>query len=521
MNVIIYYRKSTDRDDKQANSLEHQLNNCRKTAELKSLKVFKEIWESRSAKTEGTRPWFNELIKICKTWKIDYIIIDETKRLSRNNIDTSRVIDLLDKKQIKAILWTSREYKWDNSRDKFLLQLDLSLSKMDNEDRAKDIKDKMTSCINNTWRFLWKAPFWYKNITIRKWYKDIIIDKDEAKIVKEIYALRLENKAYTSICNILKDKYGTSIKLSYSATRIHDLIAKKFYYWVFLWDWKVISGCHKPIITKETYDEVNDIWKWVHEKKKTLDKIQSTWEWKKYYFKWFIKDMSWIILTSYIKKWFTYYSNQPRSLERVSINENIIFDTLWDIIKKMDIYSKVLQPMDKELILSLLAKEKKGIWKKLESINSQITKLKKKQDKLLDLKLDEKINTELYTWKYNDIENEVHWLIHKKQSTKKDNFEEKTWILFELAGSFYRSYFSASNEWKVYIIKNLLFELSVNTQKELQIAESSLFKSSKMLDFNYGAPEQFDIRTFKEYLLKINLEELKKFNEFIKKNNSQ
>ena len=43
MNVIIYYRKSTDRDDKQANSLEHQLNNCRKTAELKSLKVFKEI----------------------------------------------------------------------------------------------------------------------------------------------------------------------------------------------------------------------------------------------------------------------------------------------------------------------------------------------------------------------------------------------------------------------------------------------------------------------------------------------
>lgn len=43
MKAIIYYRKSTDRDDKQANSLEHQLTNCRKVAELHSLNVIKEI----------------------------------------------------------------------------------------------------------------------------------------------------------------------------------------------------------------------------------------------------------------------------------------------------------------------------------------------------------------------------------------------------------------------------------------------------------------------------------------------
>ena len=52
MKVIIYYRKSTDRDDKQANSLEHQLENCRKTAISNSFTVVKEIKESRSAKTE-------------------------------------------------------------------------------------------------------------------------------------------------------------------------------------------------------------------------------------------------------------------------------------------------------------------------------------------------------------------------------------------------------------------------------------------------------------------------------------
>lgn len=179
MKAIIYYRKSTDRDDRQANSLEHQLANCRKIAELNNLDVIEEIWESKSAKTEWTRTWFNRLIKICRTWKINYIVIDEPKRLSRNNLDSARVIDLFDKKQVKWIYSTGRTYLADQINDIFLLQLDLSLSKMDNAHRGKDVRDKMITCMTNTGRFLWKAPFWYKNITVRKWHKEIIVDERE------------------------------------------------------------------------------------------------------------------------------------------------------------------------------------------------------------------------------------------------------------------------------------------------------------------------------------------------------
>ena len=94
--AIIYYRKSTDRDDKQANSLEHQLWNCIRTAKNYELDVIDEIWESKSAKLEWTRDWFNKLLKLCKTWKIDYIIIDEPKRLSRNNLDIFKQINEID-----------------------------------------------------------------------------------------------------------------------------------------------------------------------------------------------------------------------------------------------------------------------------------------------------------------------------------------------------------------------------------------------------------------------------------------
>lgn len=512
MKAIIYYRKSTDRDDKQANSLEHQLENCRRVASLKWIEVYKEIWESRSAKTEWTRTWFNELIKICKSWKIDYLIIDEPKRLSRNNLDTSRIIDLLDKNQIAWILWTSREYKSDNSRDKFLLQLDLSLSKMDNEDRGKDTKDKMESCIRNTWRFLGKAPYWYKNITIRKWHKDIILDKKEAKLVKEIYNLRIEWKAFTTIARVLKKKYSKKIKFNYDSSRIQRLVGMKFYYGVFKWKGKDITWSHQPIITKLIYDQANDIWKWVHEKKTTILKRQP-WE---YHLKWFIKDPSWMNLTSYIKKDITYYSHQYRSNHKISINENLLFQKIWNKIKQIEVDNKKLKDIDKNIILDLIKKENWNYWIEKDDLKQKIVNLKNRQNKLLDLHLDEKIKHEIYLSKNNQIENEIKDIEELKENLNNSDFESKTLIMLELAGSYYTSYIKSNNEWKAYITRKLMLELSVDNKKELQLAETPLVKSSKMLEKLYGIPKEFDIRIFKKYLSKINFDDLIEFKDFIK-----
>ncbi len=484
MKTIIYYRKSTDRDDKQANSLEHQLGNCLRVAEKYDLEIINKIGESKSAKTEWTRPWFNELVKICKTWKIDYIIIDEPKRLSRNNLDTSRIIDLMDKKQIKWILSTSREYLTEHSRDKFLLQLDLSLSKMDNEDRSKDVKDKMSSFVNNKKRFPWKAPFWYKNITIKKWVKDIIIDKKQAKIVREIFDLRLENKAFSTICNILISKYWKIEWLNLSPNRIHQLVGKTFYYWLFQWWWQEIIWNHKPLISRMDYLNANNIKKWVYEQKENTKTV------RKYRLKWLIRDTSGIYLTSYSKKEVIYYWNQYRSNIKVCINEDSLFNKIGEYIKQNDFTNEKLKSLDKDIILDLLKQEELNNWSEYLNIDNEIEKLKEKQDKLLDLKLDDVINQEMYKSKNNKIVNEIKTLLDRKKSIKNYDFEKKTQIMLELAGSFYSSYFRWDYELKTEIIKKLMLELSIGNKKELQIEESPLFKSSKMLNFSFGTPNE-------------------------------
>ena len=485
MKTIIYYRKSTDRDDKQANSLEHQLENCLRVCEKYKLDVVEKIGESRSAKNEWTREGFNKMIKLCKAGKIDYVVIDEPKRLSRNNLDTSRIIDLMDKKFIKWILWSSREYKSDNSRDKFLLQLDLSLSKMDNEDRSKDVKEKMETCINNTNRYLGKAPYWYKNITIKKWLKDIIIDEKEAEIVKEIYNLRLENKAYSTICNILEEKYWDNINLSLNPSRLQKLVISKFYHWIFLWAWKERIWNHKTIITKELYDKVNKVWKWVYQK---IDKEKR--ESRKYLLKGFVKDTNKILLTSYIKKNNTYYWNQNHSDVKICINENLLFDKIWEYIKNSEKENKILTSIDKDIILDLLNREKLNEWNEFLNIDVKIKNIKLKQEKLLDMKLEDLLDDDKYLEKNNKFENEIVELKEQKNSIENDDFEEKTKQMLELGGSLYRTYIWLDNESKLEVIKKLMLELCLNTKKELQIEDTPLFKSSKMLNFYYGNPTE-------------------------------
>lgn len=485
MNTIIYYRKSTDRDDKQANSLEHQLENCLRVVKKYDLEIIKQIGESRSAKIEYTRPWFNEMIDLCKKWKIDYIVIDEPKRLSRNNIDTSRIIDLLDKKLIKWILWSSREYKSDNTRDKFLLQLDLSLSKMDNEDRSNDVKAKMETCIKNTKRFLAMAPYGYKNITIKKWHKDIIVDKKESKIVKEIYDLRLDNKAFSTIALILKEKYWNTIGLKFRATRIQQLVNNKFYYGVFNWSWKEIIWSHEPLISKEVYEKANSIYKWTFVRKSTIENKPR--KYRNYYLKWFVKDNSWMFLSSYIQKWHVYYMNQPRSTEKININEKIIFDKFWELLKELN-ENKLLTEIQRDMLIELLRLDEEN--DELEKIdyNLEIKKIEDKQEDLLDMKLEWIINEEIYLRKYNKLEDEKKEIKEKSEKKKDNNFDEKVQIMFELLKSPYESYNLADYETKTNIIKNYLFELFIDNKKDLVIKETPLFKGLKYINFSFGTP---------------------------------
>lgn len=220
----------------------------------------------------------------------------------------------------------------------------------------------------------------------------------------------------------------------------------------------------------------------------TTEKVERTH--RMYYLKWLIKDESGIKLTTFRKKWFTYYGSQSRSPEKVNINENIIFEKIGQILKDAEPKNKIIKRIDKDIIMDLLKQEESSGNNVLASIDNKIKALQEKQEKLLDMKLEDIITKEVYLEKYNKFESEIHDLKEEKKNSKDTDFEKKTQILLELAGSLYESYNSWNLERKTEMTKKLMLELIINNKKELQTRNSPLFKSSKMLNISFGIPTE-------------------------------
>jgi DNA invertase Pin-like site-specific DNA recombinase len=72
-----------------------------RTIEKNNFTLVETFIESASAKKSGKRPVFDSMLTLCKKGKIDYIIVDEASRLSRNSTDSARILGLLEEKQIE------------------------------------------------------------------------------------------------------------------------------------------------------------------------------------------------------------------------------------------------------------------------------------------------------------------------------------------------------------------------------------------------------------------------------------
>lgn len=62
------------------------------------------------------------------------------------------------------------------------------------------------------------------------------------------------------------------------------------------------------------------------------------------------------------------------------------------------------------------------------------------------MRLEEKIDDEVYFSKHNLMENEIKEFLERKSELKSSDVALKTQIMLELTGSFYTSYFRASKE---------------------------------------------------------------------------
>src|ERR1035437_7871092 len=200
MKYIIYCRKSSESEDKQALSIESQESEMLQIAEKLGLEIFTILKESKSAKQPG-RPVFNQMIKMIESKKADGILCWKLDRLARNPIDGGNISWLLQKGLLNNIKTFDRDYF--PSDNVLMMAVEFGMSNQYIRDLSANVKrGNRTKLERGDWHNI--APIGYLNDRANN---KIIIDPIRSKYIIRAFELySTGGYSFKDITTILKDE---------------------------------------------------------------------------------------------------------------------------------------------------------------------------------------------------------------------------------------------------------------------------------------------------------------------------
>ena len=259
LKYCLYARKSSESDERQAMSIDSQLAEMRALAENEGLNVVCELQESHSAKDSGKRPVYNKLLKGLEDEEYNAVLTWAPDRLSRNAGDLGSVVDLMDQKKLLHIRTYSQTFT-NNPNEKFLLMILCSQAKLENDNKSINVKRGIKTKCEMGWR-PGVAPLGYMNRAFGG-VKDIIPDPDRAPIIAEMFRKAAHEGYSGRRLKAWLDEQGFTSRAGkpVSLSQILVILTTPFYYGKFQYpeapDAPWYSGAHKPLISKELYDQV-------------------------------------------------------------------------------------------------------------------------------------------------------------------------------------------------------------------------------------------------------------------------
>lgn len=267
----IYTRKSTNEGlDQDFTSLDNQ----RESAESYINSQKSEGWVLlpdryddggyTGANTE--RPALQKLIADIKEGRINCVIVNKVDRLSRSLLDFVQLLELFEKYNV-AFVSVTQAFNTNNSMGRLTLNILLSFAQFEREIISERVKDKMGAAR--------KKGKWCGGIPILGYDLDkinhkLIINDKEAKLVREIFDLYLEEKSLLKVAMILNEKgYRTKQFTSktgkafggtkFKNTNIQLILKNVLYIGKVQYNGELYPGLHEGIISADIFDKSRQI----------------------------------------------------------------------------------------------------------------------------------------------------------------------------------------------------------------------------------------------------------------------
>lgn len=250
MRCVIYCRKSTDREDKQIQSLHDQLRILKEFASREGLEVAEVFQEAHSAMKPGLRAEFNRMMAMVEKAQIDNILVYHINRLARNPVDAGQVSYALQTRKLQSIRTPDRTYLPHDST--LLLSVEYGMATEMSVNLSRTVTERMRMKAERGW-LPGKPPVGYLNN-----YKTREIDPDPETfpLVKMAWELVLRgDMSISEIAGRLEQLGFRPLMTKWRRTRLlYDLFSSPFYHGVFIYKGQSYEGKHKPMISKQEFD---------------------------------------------------------------------------------------------------------------------------------------------------------------------------------------------------------------------------------------------------------------------------
>ncbi len=261
-----YARVSTSDQKETGLSIDVQLAKILEKVEELGGELTEEVFidDGRSG-TNMNRAGLTALLARCSKCDVDYLILQDSSRLSRDTKDYLSIRSVLAKYKVELIALTGISSFDDDPYSKFFDEILASVNAL--HPRISGYKAKQTAVekFKSGWYPSW-APIGYKNErnpnpTCRYDQKIVVLDPDKAPFIKRAF-LMYATQEHT-IYSIRQYFHQNGIRgqsgrpVSYSL--VHNILKNPFYFGLMRWGGMESMGLHQPLIDKQTYDRVQFI----------------------------------------------------------------------------------------------------------------------------------------------------------------------------------------------------------------------------------------------------------------------
>ncbi|MBP7056340.1 MAG: recombinase family protein [Candidatus Omnitrophica bacterium] len=211
------------------------------------------------------RPALQKLIADIKEHKIDCVVVYKVDRLSRSLLDFSQLLEFFDQNKV-AFVSVTQHFNTNTSMGRLTLNILLSFAQFEREIISERTRDKIGAAKRKGKWVGGCVPLGYN---LNKETHKLLINPDEAKIVKEIFDLYLKERSLLGTAKILNGTgYRTKIRklaegkqrggVKFSSTSLEKTLKNVYYLGKIRYQGALYQGEHERIISDEIFQKVQD-----------------------------------------------------------------------------------------------------------------------------------------------------------------------------------------------------------------------------------------------------------------------